>query len=77
MTTVAPVGVAAKYETISPTTKATMENKTDSMVAPLNVLASDIAERAGKIIRLEMRREPSKRMPSTTTAEQMIAKRMS
>ena len=76
-TTVAPVGVAMKKEIINPIINAKTEMTAERIVAPLKVLARDMAERVGKIIKLEIRSEPSKRIPSTTTVEQITAKIMS
>ena len=74
ITTVAPVGVASRYEKTRPVTKAIAEITTDANTIPLKVRQRRMAVRVGKIIRLEMRSEPSRRMPSTITIEQIAAK---
>ena len=54
-------------------TEITAERKTTF----LKDLAKFIAIRAGKMIKLEIRSAPSRRMPRTTTIEQMAEKIMS
>ena len=73
-TTVAPVGVASMYDKARPIRKATIETRTEVKTTPLKFFARRIAVRVGKMMRLEMRSEPRRRIPSTTVQEQMAAK---
>ena len=70
MTMVAPVGVASKYEATKPTRKLTSEKTTARSTTRWKDLQNCMAMRVGKTMRLEIRRAPSKRMPTTTTTEQ-------
>ena len=74
ITTVAPVGVAMKYDATKPKRKAKVDTIAAPITTPLKVWQKRMAVRVGKIIRLEIRSEPSKRMPSTITTEQITAK---
>lgn len=74
ITTVAPVGVAKTYEATRPATKARADITTESRTMPLKVWLKRIALRVGKIIKLEISKEPSRRIPSTITIEQIAAK---
>lgn len=64
-TTVAPVGVEKKYDTISPDTKHTIEITADKTTTDLKYLHTRIAVKAGKIIRLEISRAPIILIPRT------------
>ena len=71
---VAPVGVARRYEIMSPMTELIVERMVPAMVTPLKVLKVVWAERVGKIMRLDMRSAPIRRMPRTIGTEHKMAK---
>ena len=64
-TTLAPVGVAYRYEKTTPVKKQNIETSAEQIVTFLNFLNTRMELRAGKIIRLEMSMAPIMRMPST------------
>ena len=74
MTMVAPVGVARRYEMMRPMTELMTERMALVMVTLLKVLKVVWAERVGKMMRLEMRSAPMRRMPRTIRIEHKMAK---
>ena len=65
MTTLAPVGVENRKEAIRPTTKQETESTAEQSTTPLKLWNRRIELSAGKMIRLEMSREPMSLIPST------------
>lgn len=59
-TMVLPTGVPARIEIISPREEAVTEKIAELMVTCLKLLNTLMAERAGKITRAEIKREPTR-----------------
>ncbi len=74
ITMVAPVGVSSRYEAISPTMKLMTERVAPAIVTFLKFLNMVWAESVGKMMRLEMSKAPTRRIPKTIRTEQRIAK---
>ena len=64
-TTLAPAGVAATYERVTPAIRHTTEITAAFIITLLNVLHTRIDVNAGKMIRLEINNAPIIRIPST------------
>ena len=64
-TTLAPAGVAATYERVTPAIRHTTEITAAFIITLLNVLHTLIDVNAGKMIRLEINNAPIIRIPST------------
>ena len=77
ITTVELVGRAARYETMSPNTKAIIDTSVAQIMTALKDLANCMAVIVGKMMRLEISNAPRSLMPSTMTIEQIMAKMMS
>lgn len=74
MTTVAPVGVAKRYDITKPMIKLITTKIALAIVTLLKFLKTVLADRVGKMIRLEIKRAPINLIPSTINTEQRIAK---
>ena len=61
---------------MTPATKQTTEMRAAQSTTPLKLLHTRMAERAGKIIRLEIKRAPIIRIPSTTVTAVSTASRV-
>ena len=64
-TIVDPTGVETKIETNIPITAQITDKDAEKITTPLKFLIILIAESAGKIIRAEMRSEPTRFIPKT------------
>lgn len=73
-TTVAPVGVDALNDIVIPTIKHIIDIIADNITTPLKFLHIFIDINDGKIIKLDISNEPSKRIPRTTVKEHNIEK---
>lgn len=65
MTTVAPTGVLSRYDAVSPAQKQATARMPARITTPRKLFLTRMAERAGKITRLEMSMAPIIRIPST------------
>ena len=72
-TIVEPTGVPAGTEIKRPVRAHVTLTMTEQIVTDLKLLKTRMAERAGKITRAEMRREPTKFMARTIITAIMIA----
>ena len=72
-TIVEPTGVPARTEIKRPVSEQTTETIAEQMVTERKLLKTRIAERAGKITRAEIKREPTRFMASTIIIAIMIA----
>lgn len=76
ITIVAPVGLSNINDKISPIINDTIDMIELTITTLLKLLQISLPETAGKIIKLEIKREPINRIPNTTTKEHSIAKIM-
>ena len=67
LTIVAPTGVDAKIDTRIPTTAQMTESTAEHTITARKVLNRRIADNAGKIIRAEIKSEPTRFIASTIT----------
>ena len=74
ITIVAPVGVAFKYDIVIPKINEIKETITLEITTLLNFLNICIDESVGKIIKLDIKRDPISLIPRTTTTEHKLAK---
>ena len=72
-TIVLPTGVPARTEIKRPVTEHTTETTAEQMVTLRKLLKTRIAERAGKITRADIKREPTRFIASTIMIAMMIA----
>ena len=72
-TIVEPTGVPAKIEIKSPEIEQIDESTAEQIVTERKLLKILIAERAGKMIKAEIRREPTRFIASTIIIAIMIA----
>lgn len=72
-TMVDPTGVEAKIEISIPLTAQITDKEAEKITTPLKFLINLIAESAGKIIRADIRREPTRFIPSTIMIAIIIA----
>ena len=76
-TIVAPTGVPIRIAVNRPITVQTTEKMADTIVTFLKLLKSLIADKAGKTIKAEIRREPTRFIAKTmTTAMTMAIRRL-
>ena len=70
---VEPTGVPANMDTNMPKVEQIMENITEQIITDLKLLNIRIADRAGNIIRAEVRSEPTKFIARTITSAVTMA----
>jgi hypothetical protein len=73
ITTLAPAGVAYKYEITIPMKKQMTATTPEQMVTVLNVLKILMDVRAGKMMRLEISKAPIMRIPNTIVSAVRMA----
>ena len=72
----APTGMSSEYEMTIPRKKHIVETIPEQITTPLKLEKSLIAVSDGKTIRLDMRRDPIIRMPTTMVTAVRIAMRV-
>ncbi len=72
----APAGVSSRYEAMVPTVKQKSDRPAAQSTTDLKLRHTRMAERAGKMMRLEMSSAPIIRMPSTTVIAVSTARRL-
>jgi|AKZA01.1.fsa_nt_gi hypothetical protein len=73
---VAPIGVEKLYDTVIPIKKDMTEITTEQTVTEKKVLNNIIAVNAGKMMRLDINRDPINRMPTTIVTDVNIANKL-